>query len=299
MPQPPHPHPRLLVADQVAGRVSLLDLPGGEEVAALDHRHPAEHAGFLALPDDLVACVDDRAGELLVLDPYGPDAGRPLVRRRIPVAVPAEHLAAAPDGRRLAVTTGLGRNEEAWTGLLTAVDLDAPDGAVAVRVRGRTGEPGVTVLGGPSPLVVLRHREPGELLVHRHRDLMAAPLPARRRSLSGASDCRTRTGTGTPTTRSPGWCSRRRARACTGCGTRASGSRRSRPCPGAPTGGPVGGATTCGSIPYGARSGPACAAGPPRRGSGRSGPTTPGGTGSTPASRDGWSWGPGWCSGSR
>ncbi|WP_406151633.1 hypothetical protein OH797_02235 [Streptomyces anulatus] len=168
----PHAPPRLLVSDHVAGRISLLDLPDGTERAELNHRHLAEHAGFLALPGDLAACVDDRAGELLLLDPYGPDAGRPLIRRRIPVAVPAEHLSADPAGRHLAVTTGLGRNEEAWTGLLTAVDLDAPDGAVAVRVRGRTGEPGVTVLGGPSPLVVLRHREPGELLVHRHRDLM-------------------------------------------------------------------------------------------------------------------------------
>ncbi|MEU8767143.1 hypothetical protein AB0C94_09325 [Streptomyces griseus] len=177
MPQSPHPSPhappRLLVSDHVAGRISLLDLPDGTERAELHHRHLAEHAGFLALPDGLTACVDDRAGELLVLDPYGPGAGHPFVRRRIPVAVPAEHLAADPRGRHLAVTTGLGRNEEAWTGLLTAVDLDAPDGAVAVRVRGRTGEPGVTVLGGgPSPLVVLRHREPGELLAHRHRDLM-------------------------------------------------------------------------------------------------------------------------------
>ncbi|MFI9058213.1 hypothetical protein ACIGXQ_27410 [Streptomyces anulatus] len=182
----PHAPPRLLVSDHVAGRISLLDLPDGTERAELNHRHLAEHAGFLALPGDLTACVDDRAGELLILDPYGPDAGRPLVRRRIPVAVPAEHLAADPAGRHLAVTTGLGRNEEAWTGLLTAVDLDAPDGAVAVRVRGRTGEPGVTVLGGPSPLVVLRHREPGELLVHRHRDLMRSapacpPAPPVRR----------------------------------------------------------------------------------------------------------------------
>ncbi|WP_097964347.1 hypothetical protein [Streptomyces sp. or20] len=185
----PHAPPRLLVSDHVAGRISLLDLPDGTERAELNHRHLAEHAGFLALPGDLTACVDDRAGELLLLDPYGPDTGRPLIRRRIPVAVPAEHLAADPAGRRLAVTTGLGRNEEAWTGLLTAVDLAAPDGAVAVRARGRTGEPGVTVLGGPSPLVVLRHREPGELLVHRHRDLMrSAPAcppatPARRIAL--------------------------------------------------------------------------------------------------------------------
>ncbi|MFJ2027050.1 hypothetical protein ACIODW_25025 [Streptomyces sp. NPDC087897] len=166
------PPPRLLVSDHVAGRVSLLDLPDGAERAEVRHRHLSEHAGFLALPGGLVACVDDRAGELLVLDPYGPGTGGPLVRRRVPVAVPAEHLAAAPGGRLLAVTTGLGRNEQAWTGLLTAVDLDAPDGAVAVRVRGRTGEPGVTVLGGPSPLVVLRHREPGELLTYRHGELM-------------------------------------------------------------------------------------------------------------------------------
>ncbi|WP_405638286.1 hypothetical protein OG543_28315 [Streptomyces sp. NBC_01178] len=173
-PAPPAPAspPRLLVSDHVAGRISLLDLPDGTERAEVNHRHLSEHAGFLALPDGLVACVDDRAGELLALDPYGPGAGRPLIRRRVPVAVPAEHLAAAPEGRFLAVTTGLGRNEEPWTGLLTAVDLDAPDGAVAVRVRGRTGEPGVTVLGGPSPLVVLRHREPGELLAYRHRALM-------------------------------------------------------------------------------------------------------------------------------
>nr|MDT0527052.1 hypothetical protein [Streptomyces sp. DSM 41633] len=104
MPHPSQPPPRLLVADQVAGRISLLDLPDGGEVAALDHRLLAELGGFLALPDGVVACVDDRAGELLLLDLYGPDAGRPLVRRRIPVAVPAEHLAAAPGGRRLAVT---------------------------------------------------------------------------------------------------------------------------------------------------------------------------------------------------
>ncbi|SCD83422.1 hypothetical protein GA0115253_102043 [Streptomyces sp. Termitarium-T10T-6] len=219
-PPAPHAPPRLLISDHVAGRVSLLDLPDGTERAEVNHRHLAEHAGFLALPDGLIACVDDRAGELLVLDPYGPGSGRPLVRRRIPVAVPAEHLAAAPGGRRIAVTTGHGRNEEAWTGLLTAVDLDAPDGAVAVRVRERTGEPGVTVLGGASPLVVVRHREPGELLVHRHRELMRSAPPARRRFRCGGSPCRTTTGTATPTTRSPGGCSPLRARACTAFGRR-------------------------------------------------------------------------------
>ncbi|GAA3004448.1 hypothetical protein [Streptomyces fulvorobeus] len=167
--------PRLIVADHVAGLVRVVDLRDGRTTAQLDGRHPAEHAGFLALPGHRAACVDDRAGELLVLDPYGPDSGRPLVERRIPVAVPAEHLAADPSGRRLAVTTGLGRNWSAWSDPLTVVDLEAKGDPGAVRVRTRTGEPGVTLAGPPGdPLVVLRHREPGELTAYRHSALMEA-----------------------------------------------------------------------------------------------------------------------------
>ncbi|MFH8371562.1 hypothetical protein [Streptomyces sp. NPDC018031] len=167
--------PRLLVADQVAGSVMVLDLPGGRVTGALEGRHLAEHAGFLALPGGRWAFVDDLAGELVVLDPYGPDAGRPLVAATAPVAVPAEHLAADPSGRRLAVTTGLGRNGQAWTDLLTVVDLGAAAGPKSVRVRTRAGEPGVTLPAGPGgPLVVLRHREPGSLTAYRHADLLAA-----------------------------------------------------------------------------------------------------------------------------
>ncbi|MGW8885637.1 hypothetical protein [Streptomyces sp. NPDC055749] len=168
-----HLGPRLIVADQVAGNVRVVDLRDGRTTAQLDGRHLAEHAGFLALPHDRVACVDDRAGELLVLDPYGPESGRPVVAHRIPVAVPAEHLAADATGRRIAVTTGLGRNWSAWSDLLTAVDLAAEGGPDAVRVRTRAGEPGVTVAGPPEdPMVVLRHREPGELTAYRHSVLM-------------------------------------------------------------------------------------------------------------------------------
>ncbi|MEO3976659.1 hypothetical protein [Streptomyces sp. CAU 1734] len=168
--------PRLLVADQIAGTLRVLNLPDGEETSVLPGRHLAEHAGFLLLPGARAAFVDDRAGELVVLDPYGPDAGRPLVEAAVPVAVPAEHLAADPSGRLLAVTTGLGRNWEPWTDLLTAVDLGAPgDPPDAVRVRTRIGEPGVTVLGGPDPLVVLRHREPGGIAAYRHSALMRSP----------------------------------------------------------------------------------------------------------------------------
>ncbi|GAA4895371.1 hypothetical protein GCM10023237_12160 [Streptomyces coeruleoprunus] len=166
--------PRLLVADQVAGSLRVLDLPHGRVVGVVEGRHLAEHAGFLALPGGRTAFVDDLAGELVVLDPYGPDAGRPMVAATVPVATPAEHIAADPAGRHLVVTTGLGRSWEAWSDLLTAVDLGAPGGPKAVRVRTRRGEPGVTVLGGGPPLVVLRHREPGSLTAYRHADLMGA-----------------------------------------------------------------------------------------------------------------------------
>ncbi|MFK0292569.1 hypothetical protein ACIQU6_19105 [Streptomyces sp. NPDC090442] len=169
----PH-HPRLLVADHVAGTLRVLNLPDGHESSVLHGRHLAEHAGFLALPGARAAFVDDRAGELVVLDPYGPDEGRPLIAATAPVAIPAEHLAADPTGRHLAVTTGLGRNEAPWSDLLTAIDLHAPGGPATARHRTRPGEPGVTVLGTDDPLVVLRHREPGQFAAYRHAALMAA-----------------------------------------------------------------------------------------------------------------------------
>ncbi|MBC9714716.1 hypothetical protein H9Y04_19340 [Streptomyces sp. TRM66268-LWL] len=160
--------PLLLVSDHMAGHVHLVTVPDGAEAGCLTRRHLSEHAGFLALPHGRVACVDDRRGELLVLDPYGPE----LVESAVPVAVPAEHLAADPSGRWVAVTTGLGKNTDPWSDLLTVVDLATGD---AARVRTRRGEPGVTVLGPDEPLVVLRHREPGALAVHRLTELLDAP----------------------------------------------------------------------------------------------------------------------------
>ncbi|PJE93775.1 hypothetical protein CUT44_31700 [Streptomyces carminius] len=167
----------LLAADHVAGTVDLLDLPGGRPLARLTGRHLSEHAGFLTLPGDRVACVDDRAGELLVLAPFEAARGGALVAAAAPVAVPAEQLAADPDGRFLVVTTGLGAAAEPWSDLLTAVDLAAPGGPYAVRTRTRAGEPGVTVLDGgraDGPLAVLRHREPGSLDLHSLAGLLAA-----------------------------------------------------------------------------------------------------------------------------
>ncbi len=64
--------PVLLVSDHVAGAVHLLTVPDGAVAGRLTGRHLSEHAGFLALPGGRVACVDDRRGELLVLNPYAP-----------------------------------------------------------------------------------------------------------------------------------------------------------------------------------------------------------------------------------
>ncbi|MFD9717207.1 hypothetical protein [Streptomyces sp. NPDC059076] len=184
--------PLLVVADQVAGSLRILNLPDGQESSVIDGRHLAEHAGFLALPRSRTAFVDDRAGELVVLDPYGPAHGRPLIETTVPVAVPAEHLAADPTGTRLAVTTGLGHHEEAWSDLVTAVDLRAPGGPDAVRFRARTGEPGVTLTGSDDPLIVLRHREPGLLAAYRHTDALGTtpgcPRPEPRSTLSLPDD---------------------------------------------------------------------------------------------------------------
>lgn len=160
--------PLLLVSDHVEGSVRIVTVPDGTETGRLTGRHLSEHAGFLALPDGRVACVDDRRGELLVLDPFGDE----LVETAIPVAVPAEHLACDLSGRWVAVTTGLGKNGEPWSDLLTVVDRTTGD---AARVRTRVGEPGVTVLGNGDPLIVLRHREPGALAAHRFADLLSAP----------------------------------------------------------------------------------------------------------------------------
>ncbi|QNP66919.1 hypothetical protein [Streptomyces genisteinicus] len=164
----PTADPVLFVSDHVSGSVDVVHLPDGAVAHRLTGRHLSEHAGFLALPGGRVACVDDRRGELLVLAPHGDR----LVESATPVAVPAEHLASDPSGRLVAVTTGLGENAEPWSDLVTVVDLGT--GEVS-RVRTRVGEPGVTVLGGGDPLVVLRHREPGGLAVHRFAELLAAP----------------------------------------------------------------------------------------------------------------------------
>ncbi|MCX2968685.1 MULTISPECIES: hypothetical protein [Streptomyces] len=166
------PEPLLLVADHVTGGIEVFAVPGGTRVARLPGPRVSEHAGFLALPGGRVACVDEAAGELLVLDPSAALAGGPLVAATAPVAVPGEHLAADATGERIAVTTGVGERAEPWSDLVTAVDLRA---GAATAVRARTGEPGVTVVGaGAAALVLLRQREPGELALYRHAGLLAA-----------------------------------------------------------------------------------------------------------------------------
>ncbi|WP_017594217.1 hypothetical protein [Nocardiopsis potens] len=147
---------QLFVADYRAGRTYTLD--GGGAVRARGTGVLAEHAGVLALPRDGAtgaewAFIDDRAGALVALGPGG--------ERRVPVAIPGEHLACDASGRHVLVTTGLGANPAPWSDVVTVVDLQAGE---SVRFRARTGEPGALVVPDQAdgePAAVLRHREPG------------------------------------------------------------------------------------------------------------------------------------------
>ena len=165
--------PTLVLADHRAGRWRTSE-PGGApglwSTATL-----AEHAGVLTLPAGApggarTVFADDALGTLVVLD----GAGQP---RRVPIAIPAEHLACDPTGRYVVVTTGLGASWDPWSDLVTVVDLADASGTTAVRVRVRTGEPGVVIVpdvGTGEPMVVLRHREPGEAEVIALHDLLRA-----------------------------------------------------------------------------------------------------------------------------
>lgn len=165
--------PTLVLADHRAGRWRTFETGG--EPDPWSSATLAEHAGVLTLPAGApggarAVFADDALGTLVVLDGAGQ-------ARRVPVAIPAEHLACDPTGRYVVVTTGLGASWEPWSDLVTVVDLADPSGTTAVRVRVRTGEPGVVIVpdvGTGEPMVVLRHREPGEAEVIALHDLLRA-----------------------------------------------------------------------------------------------------------------------------
>jgi hypothetical protein len=144
----------LLAADHRAGVV--YEIRDDSRRVAVADSWLAEHAGFLRLPagsSGRWAFADDRGGALVIGDADSV--------RRVPIAIPAEHLACDSTGRHVVVTSGLGMNEEPWTDLVSVVDL-ATDSSMRFRVR--TGEPGVVVAPDQAtgePMIVLRHREPG------------------------------------------------------------------------------------------------------------------------------------------
>ncbi|OQO94961.1 hypothetical protein B1813_02530 [Saccharomonospora piscinae] len=158
--------PQLVVADYRSGRNHTVH---GGTVRPLGSAVLAEHAGVLALPGGRSwAFVDDRGGALVVCDGDG--------CRRIPVAIPGEHLACDATGTHLVVTTGIGANSRAWSDVVTVVDVDSGE---SVRFRTRVGEPGIMVVSDQldgEPSIVLRHREPGALeAIPLQRGLDAAP----------------------------------------------------------------------------------------------------------------------------
>ncbi|WP_435748858.1 hypothetical protein [Microbacterium sp. PMB16] len=144
----------LLAADHRAGVV--YEIRDASRRVAVANSWLAEHAGFLRLPigaHGRWAFADDRGGALVVGDAESV--------RRIPIAIPAEHLACDATGRHVVVTTGLGMSGEAWSDVVSVVDLVADS---SVRFRARTGEPGVAITpdqASGEPTILLRHREPG------------------------------------------------------------------------------------------------------------------------------------------
>ena len=143
---------QIVVADQRAGRIDLLDPASGRLSELSAASVLAEHAGVLPLADGSFAYADDDAGAVVIADPARAEA-----LARVPAAIPAEHLAVSPDGTRMVLTSGLGANMEAFSDQVTVLALR--DGQWrSRRFRCRTGEPGAAALDAG---LVLRHREPG------------------------------------------------------------------------------------------------------------------------------------------
>lgn len=148
----------LVIADYRADCIYTLN---GAGVTLLGAGTPAEHVGILQLPQlgDLPprwAFVDDLRGALVIADAEGR-----YQRSNVPIAIPGEHAASDATGRYVAVTTGLGRNTEPWSDVVTIVDTQR---AESVRFRTQTGEPGVAIVtdhGSGEPMIILRHRNPG------------------------------------------------------------------------------------------------------------------------------------------
>lgn len=162
--------PPLLVADYRADRLYAVE---DTTATSLGTGVLAEHAGILQLPAPAGApprwaFVDDRRGALVVRTRTS-DRGAV----EVPVAIPGEHLASDAGGRYAAVTTGLGANADAWSDVVSLVDIDR---AESVRFRTRVGEPGVVLVsdrGTGEQMVVLRHREPGAIEAIRLADVLA------------------------------------------------------------------------------------------------------------------------------
>lgn len=164
---------KLLVADVNESRLDQYDVASGELEHSATGTCLAEHAGTVHVPGAArrLLYVDDLRGELVEVSPWA-EKGQRWRRPVCPVAIPGEHLALSPAGTAAVVTTGLGRSFDAWSQLLSVADLSA---GRSVQVRSRAGEPGVGILERAGRTwVLVRHREPGHLDVHKLEALLGA-----------------------------------------------------------------------------------------------------------------------------
>lgn len=164
---------KMLIADVVEARLDQYDVASGQHERSATGTCLAEHAGTLHLPGlpRRLLYVDDLRGELVEVSPWAED-DQHWRRSLSPVAIPGEHVALSPAGTAAVVTTGLGRSFDAWSQLLSAVDLRA---GRSVQVRIRAGEPGVGLLEQAGRTwVLVRQREPGHLDIYDVQALLSA-----------------------------------------------------------------------------------------------------------------------------
>ncbi|MCK2237558.1 MULTISPECIES: YncE family protein [unclassified Crossiella] len=179
---------RVLVADQRAATVHVLDPATGRVTGSLPDRVVNDHAGVVTLPDGRAIFVDDRNHVLVVLQL----SGTPKVLGTAPVDGEVAHLTVDPAGGYAVVSSAAHHEHEEPAAPheegahLTLVDLRTWQ---TKEVPVAAGEPGV-LIDAATDSVLLRNDEPAAVQAFPRRDLLAhtgeAPLSPARSAEIGA-----------------------------------------------------------------------------------------------------------------
>lgn len=155
---------RVLVADQRAATLHVLDPATGRVTGSLPGRVLNDHAGVVTLPDGRAIFVDDQTHALVVLQL----TGTPKVLGTAPVDGEVAHLTVDPAGS-YAVISSAAHHEDSGEGAhLTVVDLRTWQ---TKEVPVTAGEPGV-LIDAATDSVLLRNDEPAAVQTFPRRALL-------------------------------------------------------------------------------------------------------------------------------